>query len=326
MIKFWHFNEKMKPDITSEDLILSSKIRFTIFSLLLVFLAAVPAPEAASELLNRGYSITAAELRALPQKQTVLLDTRSRWKYLLGHIPGAIHVEGWKSFTQRVEDVPGILREDKKWLASKLSQLGVSADKTIVLYGEPKDPWRTDGRFFWMFQRLGFQKVSILLGGLDRWKQTGGTQDRGRGDPVTESNLTAEDIRFDDSVSAGPHWIRDRLNSPDWVLIDNRTAKEYHGDTPYGSERGGHIPGARHIPWQNFFGADGVLKDKKTLESYLHQENISREQNIVVYCTGGVRSAMAYFVFKKLGYSVRNYDGSWWDWSHRTDLPVEGGS
>ena len=37
----------------------------------------------------------------------------------------------------------------------------------------------------------------------------------------------------------------------------------------------------------------------------------------------GVRSAMAYFVFRYLGFKVRNYDGSWWDWSHDPNLPIE---
>ena len=55
----------------------------------------------------------------------------------------------------------------------------------------------------------------------------------------------------------------------------------------------------------------------------LKQYGIIPEMEIVVYCTGGVRSAMAYFVFRYLGYQVRNYDGSWWDWSQNSKLPIE---
>ena len=73
---------------------------------------------------------------------------------------------------------------------------------------------------------------------------------------------------------------------------------------------------------RSFFQADGTLKTLPALNSLLSQNEIRPNQEIIVYCTGGVRSGMAYFVFRYLGFKVRNYDGSWWDWS-RSSFPVE---
>ncbi|MEE8206758.1 MAG: rhodanese-like domain-containing protein, partial [Nitrospinaceae bacterium] len=95
------------------------------------------------------------------------------------------------------------------------------------------------------------------------------------------------------------------------------------GATPYGSPRGGHIPGAVHFDWREFFKSDGTMKPREALVTLLKSRDIHPSQQIVVYCTGGVRSAMAYFVFRYLGYTVRNYDGSWWDWSRNPKLPIE---
>jgi thiosulfate/3-mercaptopyruvate sulfurtransferase len=105
-------------------------------------------------------------------------------------------------------------------------------------------------------------------------------------------------------------------------IIDTRTLKEFQGSTPYGSQKGGHIPGAIHIDWRDFFDKEGLLKNRNALVSALKQYDISAKKEVVVYCTGGVRSAMAYFVLKYLGIKARNYDGSWWDWS-AAKLPAE---
>ena len=113
------------------------------------------------------------------------------------------------------------------------------------------------------------------------------------------------------------------LNDKSYVLIDNRTQEEFLGSTPYGSPRGGHIPNAIHIHWPDFFKRDGMLKTANELSRLLEKEGVLYGKEIVVYCTGGVRSAMAYFVFRYLGFRVRNYDGSWWDWSQDFKLPIE---
>ena len=108
-----------------------------------------------------------------------------------------------------------------------------------------------------------------------------------------------------------------------FILIDNRTQKEFQGATPYGSDRGGHIPNAKHIHWPDFFKKDGTLKSATDLSHLLQNAGVQPDQEVIVYCTGGVRSAMAYFVFRYMGFKVRNYDGSWWDWSQDSNLPIE---
>jgi thiosulfate/3-mercaptopyruvate sulfurtransferase len=199
--------------------------------------------------------------------------------------------------------------------------LGVDYGKTLVIYGDAKDPWRTDGRFFWMFERYGFEKVALLDGGWEAWQRAGGATERGSGKLSPPSSLAAQDIRLNNAAIAFQNWLSERLGT--LTIIDNRTKKEFDGATPYGEKRGGHIPGAIHIDWQEFFTDEGKLKNRETLSALLASHSVRPDREIVVYCTGGVRSAMAYFVFRYLNYKVRNYDGSWMDWSHNPALPAE---
>jgi len=313
----------MKHDLTSRGGFLSRKIKVFTLALGWVLCTSFLAPSPVFSATNSGLVLSPEELRTLPQNEVVILDTRSRWKYLLGHIPGARHAGNWQDYVQKQDGIPGVLNRNKTFLVGKLKALGIDKNKTIVLYGDPSDKWRTDGRFFWMFEYLGFSKITLLEGGLDAWDDKNLEVEHGMSDTPIPSTLKETDLQFADGVYADRDWIHQHLNNPEVALIDNREREEYLGATPYGSARGGHIPGAIHIDWREFFTERGRLKDRKTLESILKKYRIHSGQQIVVYCTGGVRSGMAYFVFRLLGYNVRNYDGSWWDWSHHTELPVE---
>ncbi len=103
------------------------------------------------------------------------------------------------------------------------------------------------------------------------------------------------------------------------MVLDVRTRAEYDGATPYGSVRGGHVPGAEHLEWTALFDEQGALRPRAELEALLP----ARGARVVAYCTGGVRSGFVYAVLRALGRDdVANYPGSWWEYA-ASDLPVE---
>ena len=313
----------MKHDITSPNCILSSKIKagFLTVSILALAVLGVARPTLAGtdfELL-----ITPNQVQSLPENERVVIDTRPSWKYMLGHIPGALNLSSWKEFTLKSNGVPGQINRNKDFIVQKFNALGISPQKTIVIYGDLSDKWRTDGRFFWMFEFYGFKRVALLKGGFQNWGKAGFPKERGFGQAPKSSALKTSDINFNREILADQNWIASRLGSQAIALIDNREKHEFDGATPYGSARGGHIPGALHIDWREFFTAEGNMKQRQSLDTLLKSKGIQSNREIVVYCTGGVRSARAYFVFRHLGYKVRNYDGSWWDWSQNPKLPIE---
>jgi len=313
----------MKHDITSLSRILSRKMKALFLGVSILFFGLAGTSSSALSSSDFEPFITVQQLQSLPPDQRVVIDTRPAWKYLLGHIPGAVNLSDWMEFSTRIGGVPGQINQDKNFIVEKLSALGIDSQKTIVVYGDPSDKWRTDGRFFWMFEFYGFTRTALLKGGFQHWERAGFPTHRGFETDPKPSSLQVADLHFNRGVLADQHWIAARLSAKDLILIDNREKHEYEGATPYGSTRGGHIPGARHIDWREFFKSDGSLKSREELGSLLKSRDIQPGQHIVVYCTGGVRSAMAYFVFRYLGYTVRNYDGSWWDWSHNPTLPIE---
>ena len=313
----------MKPDSTSATLILSRKIRLVLMVVLVMFLIGLAVPQNQQAQINTKLLVTGDTLKKLPSEQRVIVDTRSKFKFLMGHIPGAINLSNWKEFTSKNNTIRGLLINDENFISNILGNLGLDPKQSIIIYGDPTDPWRTDGRFFWMFERYGFTHVSILDGGIKAWKKIGGKLESGFQKERKLTRIIPEKIHLNPKVIADKDLIKKVLNDKSYVLIDNRTQEEFLGSTPYGSPRGGHIPNAIHIHWPDFFKRDGMLKTANELSRLLEKEGVLYGKEIVVYCTGGVRSAMAYFVFRYLGFRVRNYDGSWWDWSQDFKLPIE---
>jgi thiosulfate/3-mercaptopyruvate sulfurtransferase len=313
----------MKHDITSPNCILSRKIKAGFLTVSILAFTVIGVSQSALSAPDFELLITPNQVQSLAENERVVIDTRPSWKYMLEHIPGALNISSWKEFTLKSNGVPGQINQDKEFIVQKLRALGIDPRKTIVIYGDLSDKWRTDGRFFWMFEFYGFKRVALLKGGFQNWKKAGFPKERGFGQSPKPSVLKTSDIHFNRDILADQNWIASRLGSQGVALIDNREKHEFDGATPYGSSRGGHIPGALHIDWREFFTSEGTLKPRETLDALLKSKGIQSNQEIVVYCTGGVRSAMAYFVFRHLGYNVRNYDGSWWDWSHNPKLPIE---
>ena len=91
-----------------------------------------------------------------------------------------------------------------------------------------------------------------------------------------------------------------------------------------GIPRPGHIPTALHVAWNGFLNTNATVKDLATIKAGLEDKGLEPDDDIVCYCTGGVRSSWLYFVLKLAGYrKVRNYPGSWWEWSRDFACPVE---
>ena len=215
--------EKRKPDSTSGALILSRKIKVNIILILGLFLFGVHTQQSFANEVQ--ILMTPAMVSAIPENKRVVVDTRPSWKFLLSHIPGAINLGDWQEFTHTINGVKGILKDDKNFIVKKLNPLGFSLDKTVIVYGEPNDPWRTDGRFFWMFERYGFQKVALLDGGLDSWKQSGNNIERGRQNSITEPNLHPNIIKLNNKVIADKQLIKKIISLKNYTIIDNRKKK-----------------------------------------------------------------------------------------------------
>jgi thiosulfate/3-mercaptopyruvate sulfurtransferase len=107
------------------------------------------------------------------------------------------------------------------------------------------------------------------------------------------------------------------------VLLDVRPLALYTGEQgPW--KRKGHIPGARHHFWGDDLNADGTFKNKADLQQAYEALGATPDKLIIVSCGQGQMSAHSYFTLKYLlGYPrVKNYDGSFNEWSNLPSLPV----
>jgi thiosulfate/3-mercaptopyruvate sulfurtransferase len=252
----------------------------------------------------------------------VVIDVRGDAAYEYGgHIPGAVHIT-WHRFSDPNAVAKGLLDPDVKRMEQNMRNLGLNADSEIVIYSNPFDNWGDEGRMYWMLEYFGHTKMRILDGGWVKWIAEQRPFEHGRVTPKPGNftiKLAAHAIMAKDELRALIKQSRDNLK-----ILDARSLEEFLGKEVSGIPRPGHIPSAIHVAWNGFLNANATVKDLSSIKASLQEKGLEPENDIVCYCTGGVRSAWLYFVLKLAGYrNVRNYPGSWWEWSRDFACPVE---
>ena len=257
--------------------------------------------------LQNQWIVSGEQAKKILLQEATLLDTRS-FPILKGKISGAKPIK-WQDFSQASHPHRGKLLTDEEVLIKKLQKLGINKNKPVVVFGEPLDGWGEEGRIVWMLRTLGHNQTVLVDGGYQALLAAGievKNQTQDRGNFVVKLRKEWEVNREELKASLLKHNL---------VIVDTRELREYEGQTPYGEERGGHIPGAVHLHYKELLGADGKLLARENILSILATKGIKKDKLIVSYCTGGVRSAWLTVVLNDLGFQAKNYPGSMWEWS-----------
>jgi thiosulfate/3-mercaptopyruvate sulfurtransferase len=241
--------------------------------------------------------------------------------YDKNHIRGAVRID-WR------QDLQDPVRRDfvnKEQFEKLLSGKGIANDDTVVLYGGNNNWFAAYA--YWYFKLYGHQDVKLLDGGRKKWE----LESR---ELVTEvpqrpaTTYTAQepntDIRaFRDEVVAA-------IGQQN--LVDVRSPDEFSGKLlapahlpQEQSQRAGHIPTAKNIPWSKAANDDGTFKADDELKSLYADAGVDFGKDTIAYCRIGERSAHTWFVLHELldQPNVKNYDGSWTEYGSLVGVPIE---
>ena len=262
--------------------------------------------------LEKQWVVSAEQARQLLAAGATLLDARPRRLQRRRPLPGAIPVS-WKEFSQPKQPWRGKLLEDDRLLTEKIQAIGVFQEVPVLVFGDTAKGWGEEGRIVWMLRSLGHKKT-VLIDGGERNSAITAIQ-------ATNKGTSPPPQRGDFVVKRVGNWqiereeLRASLAKNNLVVIDAREKREYFGKTPYGESRGGRIPGAIHLYYKDLLAKNGLLLSREEIVAKLEQKGIRPTAEIAIYCTGGVRSAWLTSVLADLGYKVKNYPGSMWEWS-----------
>ncbi|MEM9945131.1 MAG: rhodanese-like domain-containing protein [Cyanobacteria bacterium P01_D01_bin.36] len=267
--------------------------------------------------LESRWIIGADEARSQIEQGATVLDARTGIHF--GKIKGAVPIS-WKTFSPTDPATRGNLLEDDTQLREQLEALGISNSKPVVVFGNAPRGWGEDGRIVWMLRSLGHTQAVMVDGGYQALIDAGVNAT-----VLSEETNNRFEVRRNSRWSITKEALKSQLGSNNLVVIDTRELREFAGSTPYGEQRGGHIPGAIHLYFKDFLDDDGKLLPQQTILNKLETLSISTDQQIVVYCTGGIRSGWLVAVLTTLGFQVQNYAGSMWEWSAAPadDYPLE---
>ncbi|PLX91667.1 MAG: hypothetical protein C0619_07130 [Desulfuromonas sp.] len=258
---------------------------------------------------------------AANRTDVVVIDVRKAPLYYLGHIDGALHVDRSEFLSTR-NGVKGLVPTTVEF-AALMSRLGVTPETTVVVYARDSDPYAA--RLVWTLQFHGHLKSFVLDGGYDKWS----LEERAVS-ILPSSSQSPTDYRLSvaepvPDLRAEGDYVLTRIANRSVVVWDTRRLSEHVG-SEVRADRGGHIPGAIHLNWEDLqqeMGGVKVLKSEEEIRVLLTAKGITPDREIIAHCQTGIRSSYATLVLLGLNYQrARNYDGSWIEWANNQSLPI----
>ncbi|ACO48068.1 sulfurtransferase [Deinococcus deserti] len=246
--------------------------------------------------------------------------------YDTGHLPGALKIDWQIDFWHPV------MRDfiTPKEVSALLGRLGIREYDQIILYGDKSNWWAAYA--FWFLSYSGVQNLKLMDGGRQKWMAEG----REVTTDVPEVRPTVYPaLQCDESIRAYREDVLahlDGVQAGRGALLDIRSPDEFSGKVTHmanypqeGVLRGGHIPGARNVPWAKAANEDGTFKSVEELRALYEGEGVTPDKDVIAYCRIAERSSHSWFALTQLlGYPrVRNYDGSWTEWGNAVGLPIE---
>lgn len=269
---------------------------------------------------KKNYLIEIDEFKRIAkQANTKILDFRKEEAYKKGHIKGALHI--WRTDIEDTSYPYNGMMASRMQIEALFSKLGIATNDTLLIYDD--NGLCNAARLWWLLRNYNFTNLKLLHGGISEWKAIGG-------EVSTEIPPVQKTIfKLPETTSmkylVSKEEVQNALNT-NTVILDTRTLDEFLGKRQKkGAAKGGRIPNSIHIDWTESinYNSNKKIKSLEKLDSIYGQLEISKDEPIIVYCHSGVRSAHTTFVLTHLlNYkNVKNYDGSWTEWSYFNNLP-----
>ena len=273
------------------------------------------------EAVKYNYLLEAQEFKnSVNSPRVKIIDFRKKNMYEKEHIAGALHL--WRTDIENKSYPYSGMMPSVKQIENVFGNLGISSNDTIVIYDN--NGLCEAARLWWILQNYNFKNIKMLQGGIDSWKSAGGKVTtelpkiqksvfKFSGKPKMQYSISKEDVL--------------RVLDKNIRIIDTRTLDEFSGfKLKKGASKAGRIPKSIHVDWAEAvnYNGDKHLKSIPILANiYTNKLSENKNDSIILYCHSGVRSAHTTFVLTQLlGYkNVKNYDGSWTEWSYFNDLP-----
>jgi thiosulfate/3-mercaptopyruvate sulfurtransferase len=244
--------------------------------------------------------------------------------YEKNHIKNAVRID-WK---QDLQDPVRRDFVDQAGFEALLSAKGIANDDTVVLYGGNNNWFASYA--YWYFKLYGHDSVKLLDGGRKKWE----LDSRDLVPAVPERAATVYTAKPQDvSIRAYRDDVLAAIGSLN--LVDVRSPDEFSGKLlapahlpQEQSQRPGHVPSARNIPWSKNANDDGTFKSDEELVQLYQDESVDLAKDTIAYCRIGERSALTWFVLHELldQANVKNYDGSWTEYGSLVGVPIELGA
>lgn len=293
---------------------------------LIIFLSTISlittAAAADPKFINNDNLITALELKQLldEKKDNIkIIDVRSSFKYLLGHLPEAVNMietdfanpDGW---------VESLIAKPTAF-AAVAQKKGINNNSEIVVYDNNNGIWAA--RLWWVFKVYDHHNIKILEGGYEGWKNKGFKTKmlpikNKKGDFIV-TNVTNDWIVNSDTIA-------ENIDNDNFIVLDTRSEAEFQAKkTNYTAARQGTIPNSIHLEWKEFINDDYAFKSAAEIRKLCQKKAVTKDkETIALLSHTGVRAAHTFFSLKLLGYeNIKVYDAGWLGWSNRSDLPVE---